>query len=224
MTMSNKSGAVTLAEGAPRYKVDVNVTFGGEHANKSFVLRTTYDSYPVWKTKHAVSTSPFKLKGVSEQKFAAIINNEAWVYSIDGTKQNDIFHAVKMGMHWYGVSAKTLLENIYVKNLNSELEHQSGATGSALVEANKELYKSTCQAILGAARLLGVSSSLNFWVFSNKVNPKISLSHLQEALKSGGANSIKSDTAYKFRFKVQSNDGTTTENYFTHLHLATLKP
>ena len=61
----------------------------------------------------------------------------------------------------------------------------------ALLRANKELYSSVCQAIIQAAKQLGVNSELNFYVFSKSNNPKIPKEDLHAALKDGGAAEVK---------------------------------
>ncbi|HEY6530602.1 MAG TPA: hypothetical protein VIZ65_18085 [Cellvibrionaceae bacterium] len=52
----------------------------------------------------------------------------------------------------------------------------------ALIRANKSLYTGVCNALLEAARLLGIGHQLNFYVFSKSVNPKMPQQALEEAL------------------------------------------
>lgn len=169
--MNNQKGGMTLAEGHPSYKTDVDIMFGNGHDKKDFVLRTTKDDIGVWKTKHGVAMAGFKPKGVAPEKWAAQIDNDYWVYGVDATKATDIFAAVKIGMACYKVSAAKLLADIYVKNLNTELENDMGR--EALIRANQKLYEGMGKAIRYAAKLLGVSGIINLHVFSNKNNYKL---------------------------------------------------
>lgn len=141
---------------------------------------------------------------------------------MDGTKVNDIVSAVKIGMHCYQLAAQDLLSDVYVKNMN--VEHESGFTKADLVRANKKLYTETCEAVLEAARILGVRDMLNFWVFSNNRNPKILQSDLHDALATGGAESVQTDDTVTHKLMVGSNDGLRAQRIKTHLHMATLRP
>lgn len=221
--MINKKGALTLAEGSPQnaYKTDTTLLFNSQTAKRSFVLRTCFDSLGVWKVKHNVSVSPFKLKS-SPGKYAAVIEKDLWIFGIDGTNANDIVAAVKEGMVFYDMDASEILSDIYVKNLNAE--HENEMAIKALIQANKELYSKTCEAIKAAAKTLGVKGSVNFYVFSNNKNPKIPQSELHEALRSGGAAEVDTDNRV-IKQSSQSNDATrvTPPNTITHLHLASIK-
>ncbi|VUD66792.1 hypothetical protein TDB9533_03696 [Thalassocella blandensis] len=221
--MINKKGAMTLAEGSPdlAYKTDASIIFNTSRTHRDFVLRTCYDSLEVWKTKHGVPVSAFKMKSIPS-KYCAEIDRELWVFSIDGTNSSDIYAAVRAGMAYYKVSAQEIISDIYVKNLNAE--HENEMTFKSLVNANKDLYSKVCVAIIQAAKQLGIKNSLNFYVFSNSKNSKIPKEDLHNALKSGGALDVKTDDT-RIKQQSQSNDAlrTTLPNAITHLHWAKLK-
>ena len=217
--MSSVKGAMTLAEGRSTFRTDVDLAFGGARDVKDFVLRTTLDDIGIWKAKHDVSISGFRVKEVSPQKWAASIEKDYWVFGIDATRADDICAAVKIGMMCYSTSAQTLLENIYVRNLNAENENSMAR--DALVRANHKLYEDTCKAITGAARMLGVQGEINFYVFSNNKNPKIPKDNLHMALRDGGADSVHTDEHGKYKYDVASNDGRQIfQNLISHMHLA----
>lgn len=93
----------------------------------------------------------------------------------------------------------------------------------ALIKANKKLYSGVTDALIEAAKRLGVSGSINFWIFNNNNNPKMPKNDLHDALlKEGKANSVKTDDVTKHIFVVGSNDGTREQKIKAHLHLATL--
>ncbi len=94
----------------------------------------------------------------------------------------------------------------------------------ARVLANKKLYSTVTTALVEAAKKLGVSGSVNFWVFSNNINPKLPKQDLHDALlKDGSASSVTTDDKTKHVFFVGSNDGMAEQKIKTNLHLATLK-
>lgn len=212
-------GAMTFAEGLYDYKVDVDIIFNNGKDKKDFVLRTCLDQYKIWRAKYAKGTSPFKtfIKGTMRE--AAIIDREVWVFGIDATNVHDIIAAVNIGTDYFKVGPKDIIGDVYVKNLNAECENE--ILGQARVEANKSLYEKTCRAIMEAARALGCSDPLNFWVYSNSKNPKINQEALHGALRNGGASSVATDTA-KHSFWVGSNDGLREQKFKTNLHLAKL--
>jgi len=215
--MNVVKSAISMAEGNPKYKMDVSLIFGGNE-ERHYVLRTCLDSLTVWKTKYIdVNMAPFEARGHSTSKEAAIIEQEVWVFGIDSTISSDIEAAIKIAADWYGILPKDLMRNIYVKNLNAEREDMLAK--SALIEANKGLYQGVCMATQTAARALSVSGELNFWVMSNNVNPKIPKAELHQALRAAGA--IGTATARKkYRYISGSNDGTDERMLITHLHLA----
>ncbi len=220
--MIGRKAAMTLAEGAPDFKVNASIVFNNQKAKNGCVLRTSYNHLGQWKTKYSIPVSPFKLRHIEATKQAAFVEDDVWVFGVDGTKVNDIVSAVKIGMHCYQVTAQDLLSDVYVKNLN--VEQESGFANPALVQANKKLYQETCEAVLEAARVLGVRDILNFWVFSNNKNPKIPRPDLHDALARGGAESVQTDDAVTHKLMVGSNDGLRAQRIKTHLHMATLRP
>ncbi len=219
--MSTSQGAMSIAEGNYDHRADVNLVLNGGQKIKKYILRTTLDSIGVWKAKHPKNASPFAdtINGMS--KFAAVVDNEVWVFGIDSTNSADIVIAVTIAKRHFNVSAKEFIGEVYVKNLNAERENEM--TLEALVSANKTLYSKVCTALVDAARKLGVSGQVNFWVYSNNINQKIPKQQLHEALKDGGAASITTDDTTKIAFLVGSNDGKSERKFKTNLHLATLK-
>ena len=220
--MNESVGAMSIAEGNYEYRVNVNLILDGGQKIKKHVLRTTLDSLSVWKSKYVKNASPFEkvINGVT--KDAAIIDKEVWVFNIDATRAEDIVIAVTIAKSYFKVSAKDIIGDVYVKNLNTERENEMEA--QAKVRANKKLYSSTSIALSEAAKKLGVSGSINLWVFSNNLNPKIPKDDLHEALlKDGTASSVTTDDKTKHVFFVGSNDGTTELKIKTNLHLATLR-
>lgn len=219
--MTKLKGALTIAEGHPDFKTDADIVFNNGRDKKDFILRTTCDDIGVWKSKHGVSISAFKAKGVAPQKWAAKIENDYWVFGIDATKADDIFAAVKIGMACYDAKASDLISDIYLKNLNIENDNQIGV--DVRIKANQKLYEGVCKAITQAAKLLGVQVIVNFYVFSNIKNFKIPKENLHEALKNGGADSVETDNT-SHKFSVGSNDGKRVfENLISHMHLAKFK-
>lgn len=217
--MSKQNGAMTLAESRPEYKTDADVVFNNGRDVRDFVLRTTMDNISVWKAKHGVSISGFRVKEISPQKWAARIGKDYWVFGVDATKAEDICAAVKIGMKCYSTTAQDLISNIYVRNLNAEHENTLGR--DALVRANQKLYESVCKVIVEAARLLGVQGIINFYIFSNSKNYKIPIENLHMALRDGGANSVSTDDETKYKFDVMSNDGRQIfKDLISHMHLA----
>lgn len=73
----------------------------------------------------------------------------------------------------------------------------------------------------GAAKILGVSGTLNFWILSSSINHKISKRDLRAALKEGGAKSVESEDDINHKMKAGSNDGEGQITVKNNLHLAT---
>jgi hypothetical protein len=119
--MSN--GAMTLAEGSQKkdYRTDATMVLNG-NTERGYVLRTAYDPLPVWKAKYGKGISPFYPRLKTGIKEAALIDDEIWVFGIDGTNVNDLISAVTIGTEFYKVSPQYILESIYIKNLNAEGE------------------------------------------------------------------------------------------------------
>ena len=78
---------MTLAEGHPDFRTDADIMFNNGRDKRKFVLRTTRDDIAIWKNKHHVSLSGFKVKSVSPHKWAALIEKDYWVFGVDATKQ-----------------------------------------------------------------------------------------------------------------------------------------
>ncbi len=210
---------MSIAEGNPDFKVDVNLVLDNKVKSKKNVLRTTLDSVGMWKTKHSIPQSRFTRNIEGKTKFAAIIDKELWVFGIDATNASDIFTAVNIAKEYYKVSASDIISDVYVKNLNIEGEHDM--EDQAKISANKKLYAAVSNAIVDAARNLGVQGAINFWVFSNSKNHKIPKEDLHQSLRDGGANSVTTDDKTKYKFWVGNNDGTGAQKFKTNLHLAT---
>ena len=128
---------------------------------------------------------------------------------------------MSIAKNYFKVSAKELIGEVYVKNLNAERENEMEL--QALVRANKTLYSKVCNVLVEAAKRLGVSGNVNFWIFSNNLNPKIPKQDLHQALEHGGAVSVTTDDKKKHTFFVGSNDGAAERKFKTNLHLAKLK-
>ena len=219
--MDNKKGALALAECRPDYTVDCSLMLYNERSKKDFVVRSTLDSLGVWKAKHNVNLSPFTDSVGAITKEAALIDKDLWVFGIDATKANDIFTSVKIGMKYYKANAKDIIGDVYVKNLNTELENSMG--NQALIQANKQLYKGVCGAVMEAAKLLGIQGIVNFWVISSNINHKIPKQDLHEALKKGGASTVETDDENILNIMAGSNDGRPGFKFKQNLHLAKLK-
>ena len=212
--------AMSMAEGDPRYKMDVSLVFG-EAKNRERVLRTSFDTMDAWTKKYfKINKLPFERKINTVTKQAAVIDKEVWVYNIDSTLSSDIAAAIQIAAQWYDVSPEHFIRNIYVKNLNAESEHLMSKV--ALVQANKGLYTGVSSAIQDAARMLNLSGEINFWVMSNNFNPKIPKEELHQSLRDGGA--IGTAVAKKrYKYISGSNDGENSQMLITNLHLAKFK-
>lgn len=214
-------GATTLGESQHRFKTDVSLIFGQQRRERQCVLRTTLHSLSVWKSRNAgIAIYPFKIKNLHVQKEAAIIDREVWVFNINGTNSQDIVTAVKVASYYHNVSPSIILSDIYAKNLNVERENTMG--DQAIIRANKQLYSSACDAIIKAAKQLGVTSELNFYVFSKNNNEKIPQKDLHAALKEGGASDVKTDEK-SYKVLVGRNDDKRFIQQMTNFHMATLR-
>lgn len=221
--MESRAAATTLAEGQYEFKTDVNLIFGNERLQRTYVLRTTMHSLSVWKTRNpSIGLSPFKDRSAAVTKEASVIEGEVWVFGINATVSQDIVAAVKLASLYFNIKPSAILNDIYTKNLNSDGEHENDMANQALVRANKDLYTNVCTALTDAAKQLGISNQLNLYVFSKNTNPKIPQSDLADALKSGGASSVTTD-ANMHRVKIGNNQNTAYIPQSTNLHLATLK-
>ncbi len=219
--MMVQSGAASLAEGQYGFKTDVNFVFGKQRIIRTHVLRTAFHSLAEWKGRNPhVGLSPFKGRNASVTKDASIIDNEVWVFGINATQTQDIAAAVNIASLYYKVKPSVFLRDIYTKNLNAELKNKMA--NEALIRANIGLYTKVCEALIGAAKQLGVSHQLNFHVFSHNNNPKIPRDNLVKALNAGGAESVETDEQ-RPRVIVGDNWGDLSVEQLTHFHLAKLK-
>jgi len=219
--MTIQSGVTSLAEGQYEFKADVNFIFGKQRIERTHVLRTAFHSLAEWKARNPhIGLSPFKGQNSAVAKYASIIDGEVWVFGVNATQAQDIVAAVKIASSHYKVKPSIFLQDIYTKNLNAELENKMA--NEALIRANIGLYTEVCEALIGAAKQLGVSHQLNFYVFSNNNNPKILRNNLVKALKAGGAESVETDK-HRPRVTVGDNLGRRSIEQLTHFHLAKLK-
>ena len=219
--MISQSGATTLGEGQYEFKTDVNLIFGSQRVARTHVLRTSAYSLPIWKTRNpSVGLSPFKDRTASVTKDASIIDKEVWVFNINATSAQDIASAVKLASRYYDIKPSAIFNDIYAKNLNADREIEMA--NAALILANKDLYSGVCKALIEAAKLLGVSNQINFYVFSKNNNPKIPQSDLLNALTVGGASSVTTDDN-RPRVMVGDNQGIDSIPQLTNFHLAKLK-
>lgn len=216
--MSN--GAMTLAEGSQQkdYKTDATLILNGIDA-RGYILRTAYDPLPVWKTKYAKGVSPFYPRLKTSVKEAALIDDEIWVFGIDGNRSKDIIDAVTIATAYYKVPAKYFLTSIYIKNLNAENER--GIDLKLLIRMNKELYEKTVVAIKEACAHFGVRESVNIHVYSANINYKIPKDDLHQALKSGGASTVETDSR-ELIYRSGSNDNQLRGRIDTNMHVARL--
>lgn len=104
------SGAMTLAEGSQKkdYRTDATMVLNGS-AERGYVLRTAFDSLSVWEAKYGKGISPFYPRLKTGVKEAALIDDEIWVFGVDGTRSSDLINAVSIGARFYKVSPKTFL-------------------------------------------------------------------------------------------------------------------
>ncbi|WP_444905437.1 hypothetical protein ACJJIQ_09635 [Microbulbifer sp. ANSA003] len=213
-------GAMTLAEGSQKnkFKTDATLVLNGNQ-EREYVLRTAYDKLSVWKAKYAVSVSPFYPRLKTTIKEAALIDNEIWVFGVDGTNVSHIIDAVTIATQFYQVKPKDILSNIYIKNLNAEGQHEGNMP--LLVKLNMALYENTARALTEACKYFGIQSGFNIHVYSSNVNPKISRSELHQALKAGGAKTVATDSR-KIRHKVGSNNGEDSVPLVSNLHVASM--
>lgn len=117
------NGAMTLAEGSQKkgYRTDATMVLNGG-SERGYILRTAFDSLAVWKAKYGKGISPFYPRLRTAIKEAALIDDEIWVFNVDGTELSDLISAVSIGAQFYKVSPEYILSNVYIKNLNAEGE------------------------------------------------------------------------------------------------------
>ncbi len=106
-------GAMTIAEGsqAAKYKTDATLILNGSEERK-YILRTSFDSLSVWKTKYAQGVSPFYPRLKASIKEAALIEDEIWVFGVDGTSMQHIIDAVMVATQFYQVGPRDILSNV----------------------------------------------------------------------------------------------------------------
>lgn len=214
------NGAMTLAEGGQKFKVDVDVIF--EHLRskgRKYVLRTVYDDFDVWRTKYN-EPKDIAPQGSKQNKPWAVIEREVWVFRIDATNAMDIKIAVEIAASYFAVKPDVFLQDVYVKNLNTERENDLGLKATA--EANRPLYQKTAEAICSAAKDLAYKGQLRFHVFSNNANPKMPKEALHDVLKSANADSVVTDKR-EYQYFVSKNDNSQNPDqrpWKTHHHLA----
>lgn len=214
------NGAMTLAEGSNRklFKTDASIILNGT-TQRQHVLRTTFDALSVWKAKYAINVSPFYPRLKTTIKEAALIDDDIWVFSVDATNAQNIIDAVTIAANFYKIQPHEILQDIYIKNLNSEGKLEGNLP--LLLELNIELYKATAEAIRTACRHFGLREGVTLHVFSHNDNHKIPKGKLHDALISGGASSVTTDTR-QFRVRINNNQGTGAIIQNTNLHVARL--
>lgn len=212
------NGALTIAEGSPKYKTDVSLVIGGS-VERKYVIRTAFDCLSIWKTKYAKNISPFYPRLRTSIKDAAVIDNEVWIFGVDARNYQQIVDSIKIGARYYQVPASEIMRDVYVKNLNAERENEMEL--EALIRANMRLYQATTVAIKRAAEVLGIRKEINFYIFSAGKNQKIPKENLRSSLENSGAKKFQSDTRIHIT-EIGSNDGARTRLAPNNLFLATL--
>jgi len=213
-------GAMTLAEGSQKkdYRTDTAMVLNG-FEERGYILRTAYDSLSVWKAKYAKGISPFYPRMKTSLKESALIDDEIWVFGIDGTNPRDVIDAVMIATEFYKVPPAYILGNIYIKNLNVEGERTLDV--KMLVSMNEKLYQGTIAALKEACKHFGIQTSVNVYVYSANSSWKIPKESLHRALKSGGASQVDTDPR-AFNYRSGSNDGNRRAKIETNLHIARL--
>ncbi len=125
--IKNLFGATTIGENQIKFKTDVSLMFNGGSKQRKYILRTTLHSLPVWKTRNpGVRMTSVRDKNRRISKEAVVIDNEVWVYNVDGSICQDIVEAVQVASDYYEVPFSTILSDIYAKNLNVESNNKMG--------------------------------------------------------------------------------------------------
>jgi hypothetical protein len=186
---------------------------------RGYILRTTYDTLSVWKSKYSKGISPFYPRLKTSVREAALIDDEIWVFGIDARRSKDIVDAVTIATTFCKVPAKYFLSSIYIKNLNAEGEQ--GMDLKLLVDINRKLYEQTVIAIREVCVHFGVRESVNVHVYSSNINHKIPKDVMHAALKSGGASDVNTDDR-NLNYKSGSNDNKLRARVDTNMHVARL--
>lgn len=212
-------GAMTIAEGSQKkdYLTDATMVLNGESEERGYVLRTAFDPISVWKAKYAKNISPFYPRLRTGIREAALIDNEIWVFGINGTNAQDLIAAVNVGAEFYRVKPSYLLSKIYIKNLNAEGE--VGLPIEQLVRINQTLYRDTVAAIKEAREHFGLTQTIDIHIYSASDNPKIPKAQLYAALLSGGAGQVFTDKR-QLVYRSGSNDGLRRARINTNMHIA----
>ncbi|WP_444926631.1 hypothetical protein [Microbulbifer sp. TRSA002] len=211
-------GAMTIAEGDFDCKTDVSLILNGSMF-REFVLRTTFNTLDQWKSKYKKGVSPFHPKGTPLKDAAVVDEKELWVFGVDANNVQHLVDSVRIACWRFNARPADFISSVYVKNLNVEGENEMDTL--TRIKANEGLYKGVTSTIIEAAKILGVTNEVNFYIYSASKNYKIPKAELHSALKGGGAQSVKMDSGIHF-FKVGSNDGSIARVMPTNLHHAVL--
>jgi hypothetical protein len=209
---------MTVAEGDFDCKTDVSLILNGS-TTREFVLRTTFNSLEQWKSKYKKGISPFHPKNTPLKDAAVVDEKELWIFGVDARNVQHLVDSVKIACWKFEARPVDFISSVYVKNLNVEGENEMDAL--ARIKANESLYTDVTSTIIEAAKILGVTNELNFYIYSAAKNYKIPKAELHGALKKGGAQSVEMDSGIYF-FKVGSNDGSIARVLPTNLHRAVL--
>lgn len=209
---------MTIAEGDFDCKTDVSLILNGS-AFREFVLRTTFNTLEQWKSKYKKGISPFHPKGTPLKDAAVVDEKELWVFGVDAKNVQHLVDAVKIACWKFDARPADFISSVYVKNLNVEGENEMDTL--ARIKANEGLYKDVTSRVIEAAKILGVTNEVNFYIYSAAKNHKIPKAELHGALMRGGAQSVKMDSGIHF-FKVGTNDGSIARVLPTNLHKAVL--
>ncbi|RZA09631.1 MAG: hypothetical protein EOO68_00550 [Moraxellaceae bacterium] len=94
----------------------------------------------MWKSKYARDLATFEKTIEGTTTDAHVIDQEVWVFEIDTTKPEDIYTAGSIAKNYFNLSAKDIIGDIHVKNLNEECKHEMG--DQARDPTNKKFYPS----------------------------------------------------------------------------------
>jgi hypothetical protein len=213
-------GAMTIAEGSQHqsFKTDATLILNGKD-ERGYILRTAYDRLSVWKTKYAKNIAPFYPRINKVTKEAAMIDDEIWIFGVDGTNSKHLIDSVTIATQFYRVRPDYFLTNIYIKNLNAEGEDHLDL--DTLVRLNHDLYQKTVEAIRKTCEHYGITEKVKLHIYSANSNPKISRKVLHEAVKAGGAYEIETDSR-RLNYRSGKNDHSLRGRIDTNLHVASI--
>lgn len=217
--------AMTVAEGHPLYKTDVSIVLSsGKNKSKTYVLRTTLDSYKKWRLKYmGIKAFDISSKKPGEVK---LIDKEVWVFNVDATKAEDIITAVEIAVAYYRaqgatLTAKDIMGNVYVKSLNIENEGETGLQSRGeIVKANKALYKNVALSVKAAGQHFNFTNVV-FRAFNSANNTKLSCTDLRLAMVEAGAKSAVTNNEV-YRVISGDNDGIEPVEHDVNLTIAVL--